>query len=81
MSEDIPRFTEDEIIADIVVSQAIGGRQPTAADLSKALKKYGPTGILESAVHLSAAEYRSLEQDVREATPKKRKKMRMPKGY
>jgi hypothetical protein len=55
-TEDIPRFTEEQLAADRAI-QRTGAKQPSMTALMQAMKKYGPDGILESAIHLDEEQY------------------------
>jgi len=76
MLMDSESFTEEQLVGERILRRA-GVSQPTFSDLMKAMQKYGPDGILESALHLSAEEYDELEKEVK-ARPKA-KKMRLPR--
>lgn len=66
------RFTEEQLAGDVVASRSVGGTkgQPTFADLKAHLDKWGPDGVLESAVHLPADQYEKLEKLVKKLKPR-----------
>ena len=58
-TEDTPRFTEEQLCADRAI-QRTGAKQPSMTALMQAMRKYGPDGILESAIHLDEEQYDKL---------------------
>lgn len=50
------RFTEEQLAADRAI-QRTGAQQPSMTALMTHMRKYGPDGILDSAVHLSEEQY------------------------
>lgn len=67
--EPTERFTEEELAGEVVATRTIGGAQPTFTDLKYHLERYGPEGVLESAVHLSEDQYEQLAKLVRKQRP------------
>lgn len=51
--------------------------QPTFTQLAKYVAKHGPDGVLESACHLTEAQFEKLTAIVKAATPKRQRKMRL----
>jgi hypothetical protein len=65
------RFTEEQRIGDAIANRAVGGK-PTFTSLKRHLERFGPDGILDSAVHLPEDQYERLEQMVKRYKPVKR---------
>lgn len=67
-----PSLTDDEWReinfdqTDIASSRVCNVPQPTAAELLKAAKRFGPEGILDTAIHLSQNDYRKVEAALKE---------------
>lgn len=64
-------FDEETLISARLTRAQTGGTDPTLKQLKGALAKYGPDGILESAVLLPRKQYEELAKLVRK-TPKPR---------
>lgn len=54
-----PRFTEEQLCAEKAI-QRTGAKQPSMTALIKAMRRHGPEGILESALHLNEDQYDKL---------------------
>lgn len=71
-------FGEERLLSDRLASAQTGGRDPSLSQLKDALERFGPDGILESAVHLPRAQYEQLAKLVRrqpkQHTPRRRRK-------
>ena len=60
-------FDEETLISARLTRAQVGGNDPTLSQLKGALDKYGPEGILESAVLLPRKQYEELAKLVRKA--------------
>ena len=72
-------FSEEQIVSAKYVDATLGGKQPTLKQLIAAAEEYGPEGILDSALHLSRAEYEKLAQSIKTCNapkPVRRRKRR-----
>ena len=67
-------FTEEQLAGNVIASRSSSGREPGFEALCRALDKYGPEGILESAIHLPREQYEKLEKKVKAASGKKGKR-------
>ena len=63
-TEEQPRFSEEQLVSEKHMIAA-GIAQPSFTQLKSSLEKYGPEGILESAIHLPEDQYDKLEALVR----------------
>lgn len=73
------RFSEEQLASARLTEAQTGSRKVTLKDLRTALEKYGPDGILDSAIFLPRHQFEELEELVRVAEGKQPKKWRLRK--